>query len=88
MTFYAVPTTNDDFDHTCADLIRRAAYVDNPGLVQSLAHDAIDMIRSLQAELQRAQAAGASTAVCLDLRSIRTHTQPLYDARRWPVTLL
>ena len=78
MTFYPVPTTNDDIDYTCAELIRRAAYVNTTDLAQTMAHDAINMIRSLQAELQRAQAAYASTAVVWTCEICgRTHSRTM-----------
>ena len=67
MTFYQMDTTPEQIDYTCAELERRAAYVDNPDLAQTMAHDAIDMIRSLQAELDRTRAAaqlGALTWTC------------------------
>ena len=82
MTFYTVPTTNDDIDYTCAELERRAAYVNTPDLAQTMARDAVNMIRSLQAELQRVN------RCVLDVRSMRTDAHAPYDARRWPFPLL
>ena len=74
MTFYAVPTTNDDIDHTCTELLRRAAYTDRP----ALAHDAINMFRSLQTELERANVASTSAGLTWQCEICRrVHNKPL-----------
>ena len=78
MAFYTVPTTNDDIDYTCAELERRAAYVNTPDLAQTMAHDAIDMIRSFQAELTRAQLASASAGLTWTCEICgRVHNRPM-----------
>ena len=78
MTFFQIDTTPEQVDYTCADLTRRAVYVDSPGMAQALIHDAVNMIRSLQAELDRARAAaqlGALTWAC-EICS-RTHSRAI-----------
>ena len=78
MPFYTVPTTNDDIDYTCAELIRRAAYVNTPDLAQTMANDAINMIRSLQAELERAQMISASAGLTWQCEVCdRTHSRAM-----------
>ena len=78
MPFYTVPTTNDDIDYTCAELIRRAAYVNTPDLAQTMANDAINMIRSLQAELERAQMVSASAGLTWQCEVCdRTHSRAM-----------
>ena len=82
MSYYRIDTTPEQIDYTCAELERRAAYVNTTDLAQTMARDAVNMIRSLQAELQRVN------RCVLDVRSMRTDAHAPYDARRWPFPLL